>query len=94
MAPEPETRGGDDVDRRLESTILDLLAQRARTSTICPSDAARAVGGEDDDAWRELMEPARRAARRLVDRGEVVITQGGTVVDPSTATGPIRIRKA
>lgn len=87
-------RGVSDVDRRLESTILDLLAQRARTSTICPSDAARAVGGEDEDAWRDLMEPARRAARRLVDRGEVVITQGGTVVDPSTAEGAIRIRRA
>lgn len=85
-------RGVSDVDRRLESTILDLLAQRARTSTICPSDAARAVGG-DDGEWRDLMEPARRAARRLVDRGEVVITQGGKVVDPSTARGAIRIRK-
>ncbi len=83
-----------DVDQRLESTILDLLAQRARTSTICPSDAARAVGGDDEQEWRDLMEPARRAARRLVDRGEVVITQGGKVVDPSTARGAIRIRKA
>jgi hypothetical protein len=87
-------RGVSDVDRRLESTILDLLAQRARTSTICPSDAARAVGGDDEETWRDLMEPARRAARRLVDRGEVVITQGGHVVDPSTASGPIRIRRA
>ena len=78
-------------DDKLEAAILDLLAQRASTSTICPSDAARAVG---DDDWRDLMEPARRAARRLVERGEVVITQGGAVVDPSTATGPIRIRKA
>ncbi len=83
-----------DVDQRLESTILDLLAQRARTSTICPSDAARAVAGDDEQEWRDLMEPARRAARRLVDRGEVVITQGGTVVDPATAKGAIRIRKA
>ncbi len=87
-------RGVTDVDRRLEATILDLLAQRARTSTICPSDAARAVGGDDEETWRGLMEPARRAARRLVDRGEVVITQGGKVVDPSTAKGAIRIRKA
>lgn len=86
-------RGVSDVDRRLESAITDLLARRAASATICPSDAARAVGGEDDDAWRELMEPARRAARRLVDRGEVVITQGGRVVDPSTAKGPIRIRR-
>ena len=87
-------RGVTDVDRRLETTILDLLAQRARTSTICPSDAARAVGGDDEETWRGLMEPARRAARRLVDRGEVVITQGGKVVDPSTAKGAIRIRRA
>ncbi|NHC14455.1 DUF3253 domain-containing protein [Motilibacter sp. E257] len=59
-------------------------------ATICPSEAARAVGGK---AWRELMEPARAAARRLVAAGEVVITQGGEVVDPAAAKGPIRIRR-
>ncbi|MDZ5661691.1 DUF2256 and DUF3253 domain-containing protein [Nocardioides sp. S-58] len=85
-------RGVSDVDRRLEEAITDLLAQRAASATICPSEAARRVGG-DGDAWRELMEPARRAARRMVDRGEVEITQGGRVVDPSTAKGPIRIRR-
>jgi hypothetical protein len=84
-------RGVSDVDRRLEAAITDLLDRRARTSTICPSDAARLVG--DDDTWRDLMEPARRAARRLVAQGDVEITQGGRVVDPSTAKGPIRIRK-
>ncbi|KQR03583.1 S-adenosylmethionine tRNA ribosyltransferase [Arthrobacter sp. Leaf141] len=79
------------VDQELEAKILELLAARAATSTICPSDAARAVGG---DTWRDLMEPARQAARRLVGAGQVSITQGGTVVDPSTAKGPIRIRRA
>ena len=78
------------IDQQLEATILGLLAARAATSTICPSDAARAVGG---DTWRDLMEPARKAARRLVDAGEVEITQGGSVVDPATAKGPIRIRR-
>jgi len=78
---------------RLETAILDLLARRATTSTICPSDAARAVGGEDEAEWRPLMESARAAARRLVERGEVVVTQGGRVVDPASATGPIRIRR-
>lgn len=81
---------GHGVGLQLEAAILELLAARAATSTICPSDAARAVG---DENWRDLMEPARRAARRLVDAGEVEITQGGSVVDPSTAKGPIRIRK-
>jgi hypothetical protein len=78
-------------DRQLEAKILELLASRAPTSTICPSDAARAVGGEH---WRHLMDPAREAARRLVEAGQVHITQGGSVVDPATAKGPIRIRKA
>jgi hypothetical protein len=79
-----------DTDRALERVVLALLEQRAAGATICPSEAARAVGGED---WRPLMEPARRAARRLVERGEVEITQGGNVVDPSTARGPIRVRR-
>ncbi|OYX55188.1 MAG: hypothetical protein B7Y93_05055, partial [Micrococcales bacterium 32-70-13] len=78
----------------LEESIRSLLAGRASGATICPSEAARAVGGEDEEAWRDLMEPARRAARRLVAAGEVEITQGGRVVDPSTAKGPIRVRRA
>ncbi|MEV8129617.1 DUF3253 domain-containing protein [Pseudarthrobacter oxydans] len=90
-APGREPAPGGGVDQQLEAAILELLANRAATSTICPSEAARAVGG---GTWRDLMEPARRAARRLVDAGEVQVTQGGSVVDPSTAKGPIRIRKA
>lgn len=78
------------VGTELERTILALLAARAPGATICPSEAARAVGGAD---WRPLMEPARAAARRLVAAGEVEITQAGHPVDPSTARGPIRIRR-
>ncbi|MEU0718538.1 DUF3253 domain-containing protein [Streptomyces lavendulocolor] len=80
--------------RRLERAILDLLGRRGPTATICPSDAARAVYEGDDDGWRALMEPARRAARRLVEAGEVDITQGGRPIEPSQARGPIRIRRA
>lgn len=82
--------GVSPTDTALERTVLELLATRARGATICPSEAARAVGGDD---WRTLMEPARAAARRLVAAGEVEITQAGHVVDPSTAKGPIRIRR-
>ena len=77
------------VDAQLEAAILQLLHARARGATICPSEAAKAVAPDD---WRELMEPSRRAARRLVVAGTVEITQGGRVVDPSTAKGPIRVR--
>lgn len=78
------------TDRELERVTLALLDARAAGATICPSEAARAVGG---DAWRDLMEPARAAARRLVATGDVEITQGGRVVDPSTARGPLRVRR-
>lgn len=81
------------VDRELEAAVLRLLEGRARSATICPSEAARAVGGDDEDDWRPLMEPARSAARRLVAAGEVDIVQKGQVVDPSTAKGPIRVRR-
>jgi hypothetical protein len=79
-----------DVGSRLQRAILDLLAARRDGATICPSDAARAVG-EDD--WRPLMPAARAAAQRLVDAGEVDVTQGGEVVDLATARGPVRIRR-
>ncbi len=72
------------------ASIRELLAQRAAGATICPSEAARAVGG---DEWRDLMQPARDAARHLVDAGEVEVTQRGEVVDVTTARGPVRIRR-
>lgn len=83
----------NDTDRALEASILLLLSHRTGGDTICPSEAARAVGGPAEEDWRPLMEPARRAARRLVAAGEIEITQKGRTVDPSTAKGPIRLRK-
>lgn len=81
-------------DRRLEQVIIDLLDQRAATASICPSDAARTAYEGDDDGWRALMEPTRRAAWRLVSAGEVEVTQAGRPVTEETARGPIRIRRA
>jgi hypothetical protein len=39
------------------------------------------------------MEQTRQAARRLVAKEEIVILQKGQIVDPSTAKGPIRLRR-
>ncbi len=77
------------IDESLEMAIMNLLSGREGGATICPSEAARKVRPDD---WRPLMEPARMAARRLVDGGKVEITQRGHAVDPSSAKGPIRIR--
>ncbi len=89
-------RGVRPVDHALASAITALLEARAVGATVCPSDAARLVAderGADGDGWRELIEPTRAAARRLVAAGEVEIVQRGRVVDASTAKGPIRIRR-
>ena len=80
------------VDQALEHAIHELLNRRRGGATICPSEAARAVAGDDPKHWRPLMEPARCAARRLVHQGLVAITQKGRAVDPDHAKGPIRVR--
>jgi len=80
-----------DVDHALETAIQELLSQRGDGKSICPSEAARAV---DPAGWNKLMPQARAAARRLVARGTIVITQQGSVVDPSRARGAIRLRRS
>ncbi|MFF7073089.1 DUF3253 domain-containing protein [Streptomyces pseudovenezuelae] len=82
------------LGQRLEQAIMSLLERRADTASICPSDAAREVYEGDDDGWRALMDPARRAAWRLVNAGEVEVTQGGRAVVETETRGPVRIRRA
>ena len=86
-------RGSGDL-HEIERVIRDLLARRdplaSGKTTICPSEIARARWPDD---WHDHMEDIRRAARRLVAAGEIEITQSGQVVDPSTARGPIRLRR-
>ncbi|ORA12142.1 S-adenosylmethionine tRNA ribosyltransferase [Mycobacterium arosiense ATCC BAA-1401 = DSM 45069] len=78
------------MGQRLEASIRALAEHRGPRSSICPSDAARAVGGDD---WRGLMDDARLAARRLARSGDVEITQRGYAVDPDGDwSGPVRIR--
>jgi hypothetical protein len=73
-----------------ERAILDLLARRDPGKTICPSEAARALGG--DDGFRPLMGLVRDAARGLVADGRIEVTQRGEPVDLDRARGAIRLR--
>lgn len=78
------------VEQRLERAILDLADARGPAKSICPSEATRAVGGEE---WRDLMDQARAVARKLAARGRVVLTSRGRELSPSEEwRGPIRIR--
>ena len=73
-----------------EQAILDLLARRGPGKTICPSEAARALGS--DDGFRALMPLVREAASELVAGGRIEVTQRAEPVDLDRARGAIRLR--
>ncbi|NNF13086.1 MAG: DUF3253 domain-containing protein [Gemmatimonadetes bacterium] len=79
------------IDADLEDETLRLLSARGGSAAVCPSEAARRVRPAD---WESIVERARAAARRLEAAGHVEIVQGGRRVDPSTAKGPFRVRRA
>ena len=85
-----EPRDADADRARLAAVVRALLRARGEGKTICPSDAARAVGGE---SWRALLPAAREVARQLAADGELEVTQGGSAIDASAPwKGPVRLR--
>ncbi len=74
---------------RLEACALALLDARDPRSSICPSEAARAAGGED---WRSRMATMREVAGALEKRGLLRVTRGDERV-AADARGPVRLRR-
>ena len=83
---EPPSENG--VRERLTAAVSTLLRHRRPESTICPSDAARVVGGT---AWRDLMDTARAVAAELAAQGLVEVRQRGRSVDPASTPGALRL---
>ena len=75
------------TDPAIGDVLLDLAHRRGAGRSFCPSEAARALGGD----WRARMGDVRVTAARLVADGRLVATQKGRPVDPVTARGPIRL---
>lgn len=75
-----------------EQAILRLLRDGARS--ISPVDAARALAGEQEPAWRRGLAPVRQAVMRLARSGQIEILRKGKPVAPEEARGVIRIRLA
>ncbi|WP_375426223.1 DUF2256 domain-containing protein [uncultured Friedmanniella sp.] len=80
-------RGVSTTDRRIEAEIRRLVRVVGSVTDQQVTEALAALGLPDD------LEPVRRAARRLEVAGEVELVQRGRVVDPSTARGPVTIRR-
>ncbi len=84
-SPTPDGRA-----ERFAATTLALLSKRGEAKSICPSEVARIAASPD---WRNAMVEVRAVAKDLSDAGMIRITQGTeTVVDPMSASGPIRLR--
>lgn len=79
------------ADEAIEATILELAAERGPGKTICPSEAARALGGNQPEGWSPLMPRVRRIAVRLMKEGRIVIRRKGRPVDPDDFRGVYRI---
>ncbi|MDB5819041.1 MAG: hypothetical protein JWQ11_2681 [Rhizobacter sp.] len=80
-------------DAIVVDTLFRLLHSRSATSTICPSDVARALEPANEAAWRGLMPEVRRVAATLVGEGRLRVTRGGVDVDPQAPGGPIRLAR-
>ena len=76
----------------IEMAIFTLLKQRSLSSSICPSEAAKALVGRTGD-WRSLMEPVRELARILLNEKRLRVTQGDNELSGDQAwVGAIRFR--
>lgn len=75
----------------IEATILALVDARGPGKTICPSEAARALGGPHPDGWGPLMQPVRKVAVDLMKQGRIVIMRRGRPVDPDDFRGVYRL---
>ena len=71
----------------IERCAMEMLDNRAATSSICPSEVARALGGQE---WRNIMEAVREVGRGLARAGQIRITQvvwaPTSISCPSTGT--------
>jgi len=77
------------TDAAIRDRLLTIARDRAPDKTLCPSEVARSLSAE---AWRDLMPQVRAVGVALADAGQIVVTQKGQIVDPRTASGPIRYR--
>jgi len=89
MSSDSRTGSAEVTERLARSAILGLLAERNAGATICPSEAARRVGGEN---WRGAMAAVHAAATALDAEGSVRLCQRGKAV--ARPVGAYRIGRA
>jgi hypothetical protein len=89
MVPASMTTDPDQAS--IAAEILRQTADRGAEKSICPSEVARALAGEEE--WRPLMGRVRQAAIALSREGSVEILRKGKPVPPEKVRGVIRLRR-
>ncbi len=80
-------------DSLIALEVLRQLSRRAASSSICPSEVARALES-DAAAWRALMPRVREVAAMMRQDGRLRITRGGAdVPEDSLHHGAIRLTR-
>ena len=72
------------------SEILAQCAARGPAKSICPSEMARRLAG-DDGAWRDIMPLVHAAAADLQEAGKIRVTRRGQAVSARESRGPVRL---
>lgn len=75
----------------LRNTILEAIAERGPDKTVCPSEIARSIAGQDEKKWRLLMKPIRACAVELAGDGLLTVRRKGKIVDPNDFKGIYRL---
>ena len=78
----------------LQQAIQSLIQERGTDKTICPSEVARSLAGQDEKQWRLLMKPIRAEAVRMAKEGKLAIRRKGKIVDPDDFRGVYRLGAA
>ena len=73
----------------ITAALLHLAAERGPEKSLCPTDVARAVSGEN---WRPLLGAVRKVAADLARQGKIEILRKGKPINPDDMRGVIRLR--
>lgn len=85
-------RSDETLAERIQTCMLELLAERGPGRSICPSEVARRLALRIDHPWQDLMRPVRTMAAKMVESGVIEAIQDGALVDIREVRGPIRLR--
>lgn len=85
-----ETPTEESLKTRLAASIRCVLRSRAEGKTMCPSEAARIVGGEH---WRDVLPQTNEVVWALEISGWLQVTQQGMRVR-QPASGAIRLKRS